>query len=304
MKTLIGLLAKRGLKALAALVLVMTLGLVTMKADDFAYMALDNSGFGTIDLDTGVFTSLGNFGQTLAGLGEENGILFGAASGQSAGIFGFLYTINPTNGNLSAVGASGISYDVFGSTTSGLYAVDYDSLNLFSINPATGAATLIGPTGLSLGSWRAISSGGSVLYYADGTNFYTLNPSTGAATLVGKMGGAQLGAMVIEHGILYGGENSPGVLTVTLNPRTGALTDGPVVTSYGGGSFVGLAPDPVTPPPSLTITRAGRSMIISWPTTPGYILQQNSQLNISAGWLNTVYVVTTNSFTKTNSIII
>jgi hypothetical protein len=45
-------------------------------------------------------------------------------------------------------------------------------------------------------------------------------------------------------------------------------------------------------------------MIISWPTTPGYILQQNSQLNISAGWLNTVYVVTTNSFTKTNSIII
>jgi hypothetical protein len=53
--------------------------------------------------------------------------------------------------------------------------------------------------------------------------------------------------------------------------------------------------------PLLTISHSGNSVIVSWPATAGYILQQNSNLSAAAGWANSVYPVTT-SASGTNSI--
>jgi hypothetical protein len=210
------------------------------KADQYAYMAERGGDFGTIDLNSGAFSLLGNSGVTLTGMADHNGTLFGGSY-----LGGNLYTINPANGTVALVGSSAVSYELFGSTPSGLFALGSDD-NLYSINGSTGAATLVGASGLSLsGSWFGFSTGSSSLYFSDGPNLYTLNTSTGAGTLVGNMGGPQLGAMLLEGGILYGGADSPVTEVDTINPGTGVATSGPNVTGTSG-NFWALAPDPLT----------------------------------------------------------
>lgn len=215
---------------------------VALHADNMAFMGTVNGDFGTIDLNTGVFTHLGSSGVTLAGMAVANGTLFGSSYHTSTGS---LYTINPANGAVTVVGTNSLDIDDFGSTTSGLYAVGTDS-NLYSINATTGAPSLIGPTGLTFGFWRSLSTNSSTLFFANGTNLYTINTSTGAATLVGPTGGPMEGAMVWEGGLLYGGENLPGYSVDTLNTSTGLVTPGPGVTGESS-FFFALAPSPLPP---------------------------------------------------------
>src|SRR5262249_9162635 len=149
-----------------------------------------------------------NSHQTLAGLAVHDGTIFGTSYHISSGA---LYKVNRSNGALTLVGASSISYDDFGYTSDGaMYAVGLDT-KLYSINANTGAATLIGPTGLSFGASRSLSINADSLFFANGSNLYTLNTTTGAATLVGSTSGPQLGAMLMEGGTLYGGDNTPGL---------------------------------------------------------------------------------------------
>jgi hypothetical protein len=56
--------------------------------------------------------------------------------------------------------------------------------------------------------------------------------------------------------------------------------------------------------PNLIVTHSGNSVIVSWPNTGNYTLQQNSNLAASAGWAASGYTVTTNSPPGTNSITI
>jgi hypothetical protein len=54
--------------------------------------------------------------------------------------------------------------------------------------------------------------------------------------------------------------------------------------------------------PNLTITHAGNSVIVSWPDTGSYTLQQNGDLAVPTGWATSGYTVTTAN--GTNSITI
>ena len=243
MKTIITSIGGRCVAQAVALAVVTMFGLCTVKADNIAYMGVDGGAFGTIDLNTGVFTFLGNSGQSLAGMAVDNGMLYGSSYHTT----GDLFTINPANGSLTSIGTSNLDYDDFGSTTSGLYAVGTDA-NLYSINANTGAPTLIGPTGLSFGSWRSLSTNSSTLYFADGADLYTLSTSTGAATLVGNMGGPEIGAMVMEGGVLFGGEETPALAVDALNTATGVATTGADLTGASSGIFYALAPNPLTVP--------------------------------------------------------
>src|SRR5271166_55786 len=54
--------------------------------------------------------------------------------------------------------------------------------------------------------------------------------------------------------------------------------------------------------PNLTITHAGNSVIVSWPDSGSYTLQQNSNLAVPADWATSGYAVTTNNPIGTNSI--
>ena len=235
------------MKKLVSAFVVLTLCLLTAafaQADSFAYAGSSSGAFGTMDLNTGAFTLLGNSGQTLAGLAVATGSIF-ATSYHTAN--GTLFGVNPANGALTSIGtATGVDYDDFGSTTTGLYVVSFGAIqDLYSISPTTGVATLIGPTGLGYGSWRGLSTNSSTLYFADGADLYTLNTGTGAATLVGAFGGsAEMGVLLTEGGTLYGGDDTDNKVD-TINTSTGAATIGPSPSASFSGSFYGLAPFPV-----------------------------------------------------------
>ncbi len=227
----------------SALALVTTLCASSGWADSYAYVEGDNGPFGTLDLNTGAYTYLGTTSVFLSGLGTANGKLYGANYGEN-GPLGTLYSVNTANGNLTAVGSSGISYEDIGSTTKGLYAIGSD-FNLYSVNPANGAATLVGGTGLSsFGGVFGESAGSSTLYITAGTELYSVSTTSGLATAIGYMSGQYMGALVQEGGILYGGQ-WPATAVDTLNTLTGAATTGPSVTG-GLNSFWGLAPIPLT----------------------------------------------------------
>jgi hypothetical protein len=250
-------------------------------ADDFAYAGSSSGEFGTMDLSTGVFTAEGNSGQTLAGLAVADGSIF-ASSYHTAD--GTLFEVNPATGGLTTIGtATGIDYDDFGSTTTGLYAVSEGATqDLYSIDPTTGAATLIGPTGLGYGSWRGLSTNSSTLYFADGADLYTLNTTTGAATLVGAFGGsAEMGVLLTEDGVLYGGDDTENTLD-TIDPTTGAATGGPSPSASFDGSFYGLAPYPVptgvvsaTPEPSSFLLLATGLAGLLWMARHKFGMQGN-----------------------------
>ena len=245
----------------------LTIGLLvtfaaSLEADDKAYMlgtaapGVQNP-LGIVDLNTGVFTLIGNMGSGgYDGLAVANGVLYTEQNG-------LLYSVNTSNANLTLIGGlTGNNLATFGSTTTGLYGVGNSGSSsvttLFSINPQTGAITAIGPIGASAvpngtGFYSRLSVGSSTLYLENNSNLYTINTTTGAATQVGTTDGNDYLTSVplFENGTYYAGTGS-GI--ATINVTTGQITPGSAI-SGGPGSPIGLAPDPLpagTPPVMLT----------------------------------------------------
>src|SRR6266853_428040 len=96
------------MRLLSATLLILSVG--RARGDDFAYAVTVSGRFGIIDLNTGVFSPLGNTGQRLAGLGMFGGKLYGAAylgvSYGTANAQGTLYLIDQASGSLTAIGTS------------------------------------------------------------------------------------------------------------------------------------------------------------------------------------------------------
>ena len=250
--------ATRGLLTIGLLV---TLA-ASLEADDRAYMlgtaapGVANP-LGIVDLNTGVFTLIGNMGSGgYDGLAVANGILYTEQNG-------LLYSVNTANANLTLIGGlTGENLATFGSTTTGLYGVaptgSSSVATVFSINPETGAITTIGPLGASAvpngqGFYARLSVGSSALYMEFNSNLYLINTTTGAATQVGTTSSNNYLTSVplFENGTVYVGYG-PGI--GTINITTGQITPGSAI-SGGPGSLVALAPDPLpagTPPAMLT----------------------------------------------------
>ena len=114
-------------------------------ADTLAFGVTGSDLFGVLDLNSGVFTELGDMGQRLSALGVgPGGVLYGSGYPYNSPA---LYSVNPTSGALTLVSNSFSPgfYDL-GSTTAGLYAIGNSDSNLYSINPTAGTASSIGPT--------------------------------------------------------------------------------------------------------------------------------------------------------------
>jgi hypothetical protein len=207
------------------------------------------SAFGTLNTATGVYTPIGSNSTTLAGIGTQNGVLYGALWNST----GTLYSINTATGVLTTIGTqAGVSYLDFAVANGGLYAVSTTN-NLYSINATTGAASLIGPTGLSASTQNhnSLASGTTGLFYDLQDAFYSLSPMTGAATFIGCGGnlafgqcsGPQMDAMADSNGTLYGAENVVSHL-YSVNTSTGAMTDLLVLLTGQQSAFTGLSVAP------------------------------------------------------------
>jgi hypothetical protein len=144
------------LPALTVAALAASLALVLSAApivNPQAYVITFSNEFGTVDLSTGVFHQIGpDTPASMADLVWANGVLYSLVT--SGNDVGDLATINPSTGQATVVGPTGLGYDAFslGGVGGKLYLTDFNfgggTQNLYSVNPATGAATLIGPTSI------------------------------------------------------------------------------------------------------------------------------------------------------------
>lgn len=138
------------------LALVLSLAPFAAKADSLAYVIGDSGQFGTVNLSTGSFHSIG------PGLLIASGGLVPGPSGTllTLGFNGNLYSINTGTGASSIVGATGLAdcslptspcggnaVNTLGRLGSIVYALD-NANRIYSVNTTTGTATLIGATGI------------------------------------------------------------------------------------------------------------------------------------------------------------
>jgi hypothetical protein len=88
--------------------------------------------------------------------------------------------------------------------------------------------------------------------------------------------------------------------TIGQHDAGGAMTGGGYSLTGGFWSLISVVQTPGVP--NLTIEHAGNSVIVSWPDTGSYNLQQNSNLAAPAGWTTSGYSIATSN--GTNSITI
>jgi hypothetical protein len=109
------------------------------------------------------------------------------------------------------------------------------------------------------------------------------------------------------HKIAGGGGTSSGGAyqvsgTIGQQDAGTAMTGGSYAMTGGFWSIISVVQTPGVP--NLTITFVGpNSVVVSWPNTGNYTLQQNSNLAAPAAWATSGYPVTTNA-NGTNSITI
>jgi hypothetical protein len=101
-----------------------------------------------------------------------------------------------------------------------------------------------------------------------------------------------------------GGSSTDGVYTVSgtigQHDAGGPMTGGNYSLTGGFWALISVVQTPGLP--NLTISRAGNSVIVSWPDTGSYTLHQNTNLALVNGWTTSSYSITTSN--GTNSITI
>ncbi len=152
---------------------------------------------GTVNTTTGAFTA----GPTVTGLVGTDAIT-GLAFVNSSSTFyvsagtatdSNLYSLNPTTGVLTLIGAMGVPFMIDIAINNGgqMYGHSIATDSIYSINTSTGVATLIGPTGVLANFAQSIDFDKSTgvlyawLYIGGGVNqFASIDLATGAATTV------------------------------------------------------------------------------------------------------------------------
>jgi hypothetical protein len=88
--------------------------------------------------------------------------------------------------------------------------------------------------------------------------------------------------------------------TIGQPDASGAMTGGSY--SLTGGFWSLIAVVQTAGLPNLAISHSGNSVIVSWPNTGSYTLQQNANLAVPSGWATSGYSI--NTANGTNSITI
>jgi|SRR5580658_10198873 hypothetical protein len=88
--------------------------------------------------------------------------------------------------------------------------------------------------------------------------------------------------------------------TIGQHDASGAMSGGGYSLTGGFWSLISVVQ--TSGLPDLTIVHVGNSVIISWPNTGSYNLQQNTNLAAAAGWATSGYTITTSN--GTNSVTI
>ena len=225
-----------------------------LQASPFAYVVSASNQFGTINLTSGTFTSIGNTDRTLNSLTLSPGGILYSQDGS-----GTLLTLNATTAQVTPIG-TGLPLAVNFRSDGALFGES--GTTLYSVNSSTGATTPVGDFGTNFIGDAAVFSSTSQLYMVAATaattsGLYTVNTTTGAATLIGD-NGFLVFSIFFSGNTLYGFTADPNTgfgpgPIVTLNTATGAGTvvgpqDAALATVLGAVPFSGTtaAPEPAT----------------------------------------------------------
>jgi hypothetical protein len=181
------------------------------------YMVSSAGQFGTVDLGTGAFTSIG-----VADLSEleditriPGGPLYAMDNSSD------LRTINVSDGTTTVIGVSGngilgLKEDPTNGTLYGFTKTD-----LYAINPTTAAATHVGAFGVTLsGAFDGAFDSSGHFFVEGSSTLYSVDKSTALATLIGTVSGFSLQAMDFENGLLYASTSNTGGPIITVDPTT------------------------------------------------------------------------------------
>jgi hypothetical protein len=88
--------------------------------------------------------------------------------------------------------------------------------------------------------------------------------------------------------------------TIGQHDGSGAMPSGSYAVAGGFWSMISVVQTAGLP--NLTISHAGNSVIVFWPNTGNYTLQQDNNIAVSSGWTTSGYSISTSN--STNSITI
>ena len=282
------------------LLLGLSAGLMTARADPVVDVITSSLQIGEMDLATGAFTPSGSIPPTIQYLAPGSG-----GSLLTMDFSGSLDRINPSTGARTAIGPTGFSDCTtpaspcgshsqlsFGSAEGTLYATDFAN-NLYTVNPTTGKATLVGPTGLPAvpfipastnpdGSFNFYDEnlfglGGKLYVNYDAGIFnpatstlttvisaalYELDPTTGHATTVGA---TDFGMVTVANinGTIYGFQGPPIDTILALNVANGNTTTVGDIDPLLG-LIGGAAPAAVPEPGSIALAMIGLISVCAW----------------------------------------
>jgi PEP-CTERM motif len=224
---------------------------------DVVYVSRPFNDFGTVNLTTGVYTSIGTTSVGLNGLTyAPNGTLYGMGTDNT------LYIVNRGTASLTPIGPTGSFFgmvNLAARSDGSLFATDAFTNGpggfVYGINPGTGQATSIGQSGLTGGfaatGGLAFGAGNTLFMqyglFASDYALYTVNQSTGAASLVGTTG-VSTGGLVFAGGNAYAFDFFGEIYTI--DTTTGAATDTGVSVTGGFGPIDAAVAAPAVPEPS------------------------------------------------------
>jgi hypothetical protein len=263
--------------------------------DPVVYVVTQNQSqgtqlFGTADLVTGSFNQIG----PSVSIGEV-----GLVSGPSGSLLtidyaGSLNSINPGNGALTVIGATGLGINIaaFGQLGVNLYATDLNN-NFYSLDASTGAGHLIGTTHLptipfvpgtpnadgtiNIFNEALFSVGGKLYATMDADIFdpgvpvispvidaglYEIDPNSGVATLVSPTELLITSALDI-NGTVYGfaGNAEAQSHSLTLDVASGTTT---FITNVDPAAGLIFGAAPVPEPTSLLLAAFGIAAVTFW----------------------------------------
>jgi hypothetical protein len=220
------------------------------RADPIVYVLSNTGQFGTTDLHTGVFTSIGaaDFSpESMKGL--PGGMLYAVDASST------LRIVDPSTGHSTIVGTLGNNiFDANIRPDGTLFGLS-NTGNLYTIDKSTGAVTLVGSTGTTFPSTYDMTFDSSSHLFAVNadtmggpSNLYSINTTTGAATLVGPVG-FRVSTLDFENSTLYGFTFNLPRPILSIDRSTGAGTvlvdqDPALSRVFGAAPTTSAVPEP------------------------------------------------------------
>jgi hypothetical protein len=205
--------------------------------------ATNETGFGQMDLNTGVFTQISPE-SAMNDIGfAPNGVLYAIANG-------LLTTVNLSTGGLTTIGALPAGSESLAFLNSSEILVLTTPGALYNVNPVTASYSLIGdlPSGASMGGGTSnirFDPQNGMLYetsYSADSELFVVNPSNASASLIGSTSLTDITLGTFAGSLFYStAESGANYEVITLDPATAATS---IVASTNGIYSFASIPEP------------------------------------------------------------